>query len=38
MKKWLTLVLLGAFLVTVAVGCKKKAEEPEPEPTPAKGE
>jgi len=37
MKKWLTLVLLGAFLATVMVGCKKKeepAEPAEPEPKP----
>jgi len=33
MKKWLALVLLGAFLVASMSGCKKKepAEEPEKE-------
>jgi hypothetical protein len=31
MKKWLALVLLGAFLATIMVGCGKK-EEPEEKP------
>jgi hypothetical protein len=31
MKKWLLLVLLGAFVATSMVGCKKK-EEAEEEP------
>jgi len=30
MRKWLVLVLLGAFLATITVGCKKK-EEPKEE-------
>lgn len=29
MKKWLVLVLLGAFLATVMFGCKKAEEEEE---------
>lgn len=39
MKKWLMLVLLGMFVTTAIVGCKKKAEdEPkeEEEKAPAK--
>jgi hypothetical protein len=35
MKKWLALVLLGMFLATVMVGCKKKEKEAE---APAAGE
>jgi hypothetical protein len=31
MKKWLALVLLGLFVATAIVGCKKKADE---EPAP----
>ena len=29
MKKWLALVLLGAFLVTAMSGCKKDTDEEE---------
>ena len=34
MKKWVLLILLGAFLATVAAGCKKSEEE---EPREAEG-
>ena len=34
MKKWVSLILLGAFLATVTAGCKKSEEE---EPQEAKG-
>jgi hypothetical protein len=37
MRKWVALVLLGAFLATVMVGCgKKKDEEPEKAPVEEK--
>lgn len=39
MKKWVALVLLGAFLATVMVGCKKEpAEEEETTTTEEKTE